>query len=224
MSFEAAVISGGGDETTLAKYLVMAVKGPAQQWYSSLKAKSIHSWDQLKTNLLVDFQGFQPAGLTDIDLFNCKQQLKERLSQYFKKIIQIKAQIPNIPDEVVIITAIKGLRVGQCASHLAREKTKYTACSFRRKRSRIIYYWLVWSEREILFQIIIHDCIQASEQVDGWRHGADRAVTDKMNHLHPTILERQRAQLQGRLRSIPTQQIEVLGVVSGKAFDGITSS
>jgi hypothetical protein len=30
MSFEAAVIVGGGDETTLAKSLVMAVKGPAQ--------------------------------------------------------------------------------------------------------------------------------------------------------------------------------------------------
>jgi len=122
MSFEATVISGGDDETTLAKSLVMAVKGPSQQWYSSLKAKSIHSWDQLKANLLVDFQGFQPAGLTDIDLFNCKQQIKEPLSQYFKRFIQIKAQIPNIPDEVVIIAAIKGLRVGQCASHLAREK------------------------------------------------------------------------------------------------------
>jgi hypothetical protein len=31
MSFEAIVISRGGDETTLAKYLVMAVKGLAQQ-------------------------------------------------------------------------------------------------------------------------------------------------------------------------------------------------
>jgi hypothetical protein len=48
MSFEATVIGGGGDETTLAKSLVMAVKGPAQHWYSSLKAKSIHSWKQLK--------------------------------------------------------------------------------------------------------------------------------------------------------------------------------
>ena len=55
MSFEAVVISGGGDETTLAKCLAMVVKGPAQQWYSWLKAKSIHSWDQLKANLLVDF-------------------------------------------------------------------------------------------------------------------------------------------------------------------------
>jgi hypothetical protein len=40
----------------------MTVKGLAQQWYSLLKAKSIYSWDQLKANLLVDFQGFQPAG------------------------------------------------------------------------------------------------------------------------------------------------------------------
>jgi hypothetical protein len=31
------VIFRGGDETTLAKSLVMAVKGPAQHWYSSLK-------------------------------------------------------------------------------------------------------------------------------------------------------------------------------------------
>jgi len=73
MSFKAIVISRGGDETTLAKSRVMVGKGPAQQWYSSLKAKSIQSWDQLKANLFVDFQGFQPAGLTDIDIFNYKQ-------------------------------------------------------------------------------------------------------------------------------------------------------
>jgi len=126
MSFEAAVISGGGDETTLAKYLVMAVKGPAQQWYSSLKAKSIHSWDQLKANLLVDFQGFQLASLTDIDLFNCKQQIKEPLSQYFKRFIQIKAQIPNIPDKVVLIAAVKGLPSRPMHFSSCSRKTKYS--------------------------------------------------------------------------------------------------
>jgi hypothetical protein len=123
MSFEATVITEGGDETTLAKSLVMTIKGLAQHWYSSLKAKSIHSWEQLKTNLLVDFQGFQPTGLTDMNLFNCKQQTKEPLSQYYKRIIKIKSQITNIPDEVVIIAAIKGLRAGQCAAHVTREKT-----------------------------------------------------------------------------------------------------
>jgi hypothetical protein len=91
MSFEAAVIAGGGDETTLAKSLIMTVKGPAQHWYSSLKARSIHSWEQLKTNLLVDFQGFQPTGLADMDLLNCKQQPKKPLSKYYKRFIQIKS-------------------------------------------------------------------------------------------------------------------------------------
>jgi hypothetical protein len=57
-----------------------------------------------------------------MDLFNCKQQHKEPLSQYYKRFIQIKSQITNIPDEVVIITAIKELWVRQCAAHLTREK------------------------------------------------------------------------------------------------------
>jgi hypothetical protein len=91
MSFEAAIIVGGGDETTLAKSLVMTIKGPAQHWYSSLKEKSIYLWEQLNINLLVDFQGFQPIDLTDIDLFNCKQQPEEHLSQYYKRFIQIKS-------------------------------------------------------------------------------------------------------------------------------------
>jgi hypothetical protein len=57
-----------------------------------------------------------------MDLFNCKQQPKEPLSQYYNGFIQIKSQITNIPDEVVIIATIKGLRAGQCAAHLTREK------------------------------------------------------------------------------------------------------
>lgn len=120
MSFEVVVISGGGDEATLVKSLVMVVKGLAQQWYSSLRPRTIPSWEQLKANLLVDFQVFQPIELTIADLFNCKQQLKEPLNQYFQRFNQTKAQVPNVPDDVVIIGAIKGLLMGQCASHFAR--------------------------------------------------------------------------------------------------------
>ena len=43
---------------------------------------------------------------------------------------------------------------------------KYVACPFRLKRSWIIsqkYCWLVWCERKILFQLIIHDRISRNE-------------------------------------------------------------
>lgn len=39
----------------------------------------------------------------------------------------MKAQIPNIPEEVVIIAAIKGLRMGQLSSHFARERPRTVA-------------------------------------------------------------------------------------------------
>jgi hypothetical protein len=46
---------------------------------------------------------------------------KRAAKSNFKRFIQIKTQIPNVLDDVVIIATIKGLRVGQCASHFARE-------------------------------------------------------------------------------------------------------
>jgi hypothetical protein len=49
---------GGGDKATLAKSLNIVVKGQAQRWYSLFHPKSIQFWDQIKANLLIDFQGF----------------------------------------------------------------------------------------------------------------------------------------------------------------------
>jgi len=42
----------------------------------------------------------------------------------------------------------------------------HAACSFHRKRSWIIYCWLVWCERKIMFQFIIHDRISPVEQAE----------------------------------------------------------
>jgi hypothetical protein len=44
------------------------------------------------------------------------------LRDYFQKFIQVKAKAPNVPEEVAIEAAIKGLRIGPFAAHLAREK------------------------------------------------------------------------------------------------------
>ena len=48
----------------------------------------------------------------------------ESLAQYLQKLITIRAQIPNVQDDVVIAAAIEGLDIGQCASYLSREEPK----------------------------------------------------------------------------------------------------
>ena len=42
------------------------------------------------------------------------------MSDYLERLIQIKAQVPNAPEEIVIATTVEGLAIGQCAAHFAR--------------------------------------------------------------------------------------------------------
>ena len=42
------------------------------------------------------------------------------MSDYLDRFIQIKAQVPNAPEEMVIAAAVEGLAIGQCAAHSAR--------------------------------------------------------------------------------------------------------
>ena len=41
---------------------------------------------------------------------------------YFQRFVKLKAKAPNVPEDVAIDAAIKGLRIGAFAAHLAREK------------------------------------------------------------------------------------------------------
>lgn len=86
-SYETAVISAGGDNTTLAKSLIMSVEDIAHDWYMSLKPLSINSWQQMKAELLATFQGYQSWSKTAGDLLNCVQQDNEPLSKYLERFI-----------------------------------------------------------------------------------------------------------------------------------------
>jgi hypothetical protein len=97
-SYETTVYSAGGDSSTLAKSLIMAV-GRATR----------------------NIRGISVGGETTRDLLNCIQQDNEPLSKYLERFIQLKAQVPNVPEATVIAATIEGLAIGQCASHLSRE-------------------------------------------------------------------------------------------------------
>jgi len=122
MSFEAAIASAGGNDSVLAKSFVIAAEGDALAWYSMLKPSTIYSWENLRDKILANFKGFASESLTASDLFQCKQEQGEPLKEYFQKFVQLKAKAPEVPEEVAIEAASKGLRIGPFAAHLVREK------------------------------------------------------------------------------------------------------
>ena len=54
------------------------------------------------------------------DLLNCIQRDDESLSEFLEIFIHTKAQVPNAPEEMVIVATMEGLAIGQCAAHFAR--------------------------------------------------------------------------------------------------------
>jgi hypothetical protein len=124
MSYEAAILSPGGDESVLVKSFIIAANEAALQWYSLLSPGVIHGWDDLKQRILSNLQGFQRPELTESNLFSCKQKDKEPLQNYFRRFIHLRAQAPNVLDAVAINVVIVGLRAGQFRSHLMRERPR----------------------------------------------------------------------------------------------------
>jgi hypothetical protein len=55
MSYEAAIASFGGDETTLTKSFIISPENATTTWYERLPPRSITSWAQLKEKFLVKF-------------------------------------------------------------------------------------------------------------------------------------------------------------------------
>jgi hypothetical protein len=119
MSYEAAILSAGGDDSVLVKSFIIAADEAATQWYSLMSPGVIHGWDDLKQRVLSNFQGFQRPELTESDLFSCKQKDKEPLQNYFRRFVHLRAQAPNVLDAVAINNAIVGLRADQFRSHPA---------------------------------------------------------------------------------------------------------
>jgi hypothetical protein len=79
MSYEATISSYWGNAAVMAKSFVMAVRSVAQTWYSSLRPRTIISWQKLKDMLVTSFQGFQTKPVTAQALFQCTQDHEEYL-------------------------------------------------------------------------------------------------------------------------------------------------
>jgi hypothetical protein len=121
MSYEATISSYGGNAAVMAKSFVMVVKNVAQTWYSSLRPRTITSWQKLKDMLVTSFQGFQTKPFTAQALFQCTQDHEEYLQAYVRRFLRLRAQAPTVSNEIVIEAMIKGLRLGPTTQYFARK-------------------------------------------------------------------------------------------------------
>jgi hypothetical protein len=121
LSYEATISSYGGNTAVMAKSFIMAVRSVAQTWYSYLQLGTITLWQKLKDMLVTSFQGFQTKLVTAQSLFQCTQDHEEYLQAYVRRFLQLRAQAPTVPNEIVIENMIKGLRPGPIAQYFARK-------------------------------------------------------------------------------------------------------
>jgi hypothetical protein len=55
MSYEAAIASSGGGDTTLTKSFIISLENAVANWYARLPPRSITSYAQFKEKFLVNF-------------------------------------------------------------------------------------------------------------------------------------------------------------------------
>jgi hypothetical protein len=122
---KAAVESNGGDATTKAKALVMALKGEVQYWYANIPKEHITSWFQLCNKLLSSFKGMQVEELDSNDLVNmCIQGDRESLQEYMHRVVKLTARAPGVSESSTIDAIVGDLRVGNCQDVHDRIKPK----------------------------------------------------------------------------------------------------
>jgi hypothetical protein len=125
MKFQAAVESNGGNATTKAKLLVMALKGEVQYWYANIPKGHITSWFQQRNKLFFSFKGTQVEELDSNDLVNmCIQRDIESLQEYMHRVVKLTAHALGVSESSTIDAIVGGLRVGNCQYVLDRSKSK----------------------------------------------------------------------------------------------------
>jgi hypothetical protein len=91
MCYEATIASAGDDEGTLVKSLIISLEDIATNWYSRLPPRCIYSWQHLKDEILLNFQGFQVELTTEKDFLSCVQKEREPLPDFYRRFLQLKA-------------------------------------------------------------------------------------------------------------------------------------
>lgn len=122
MSFEAAIPSVGGDDTTMAKIFVIVITGIAWTWYTTMDPGRMFSWDQINGALLEKFQDIYDDPVTASHLFAIKHRAMESLRSNIRRFVHIRCQAVGLSDDSIINAAKQGLRPSPLRRKLTRTR------------------------------------------------------------------------------------------------------
>jgi hypothetical protein len=190
MSYQVAVASSGGDDSTMAKSFIIALEGPALTRYTRLPPLSIDSWRSLRDKFLLNFQEYRPDTDALVELSLCKQLEKETLREYYHKFLTLKSQLPSVNDQIAIHYAISGLRAGVLYSHCIRDAPKNLQELYqlfeKYARSEELHQRKVESQRKSKDTPHSSRTWTRPSQPDSGRDGRNQQQVHNIANQHPT--------------------------------------
>ena len=80
----------------------MMMEGPTRQWFNTLPADSIDSWEDMRNAFIQHFQGSYTRSTTTAELERCVQGHREPTSKWLRRWYNLWINATNIHPEVAI--------------------------------------------------------------------------------------------------------------------------
>ncbi|XP_066160351.1 uncharacterized protein [Oryza sativa Japonica Group] len=115
-----------GDDRVMANYFPMALKGQARGWLMTQPPDSIHSWEDLCQQFIMNFQGTYPRPGEEADLHAVQRKDDESFHSYIQRFCQVRNTIPCIPAHAVVYAFRNGVRHNHMLEKIASKEPKTT--------------------------------------------------------------------------------------------------
>lgn len=108
MLYKIIVHTIGGSEDVMENYLPIILNQSTNNWFLSLTADTIRSWDDLKRAFIANYMAKCEQPSTKYDLEKHHQTFGEPLGSFIRCFSEPRNSIPNITNSEAIATFTKG--------------------------------------------------------------------------------------------------------------------
>ena len=91
--------------------------------HANILSESIFSWNQLRSELRASFRVVRSDEVTSCDFYNLKQG-SMTLQEYLQSIMKLRIRGPDVADQSIIDSVVKGINLGPCGEYLSWHKPK----------------------------------------------------------------------------------------------------